>query len=101
MDAAMTKTTFAALGEAGGAIGVVCAVLLLCTFLFIRYLIRYVESRDAEIRELNNQIKDAMVNNASALTALTHVLNKRPCMAESAEELDRISKTVLKKKETL
>lgn len=80
------------LGEASGAIGLVCGLLLVCMFLFFRHLMENVKMRDAEVVAMNRQLQDALVANAAALAALNQLLQQRPCLINTNEALDHVYK---------
>ena len=82
------------LGDAGGAIGIICGLLLICTYIFIRYLMERGKSRDAELAELNRQLQEALVANAekmgeysAAITQLVHIMQQRPCLSVDSDDV--------------
>lgn len=89
------------LNEAGGAIGLICGLLLVGMFFFFRYLMESVKSRDAEVASMNKQLQETLVENSAVLSSLTHVLQQRSCLSGcNLEQLESESKTIhLKKKD--
>lgn len=80
-----------ALGEAGGAIGLICGVLLLAVFFFLRHLIQSIQARDQEMIRLNQQLQRALVNNTAAMTTLAHILQRRRCLAGDTRIMEQIN----------
>ncbi len=83
-----------ALGDAEGAIGIVCGLLLICTYIFIRYLMERGKARDTELAELNRQLQEALVMNAekagehaAAVAQLTQILRQRPCLSGEFDDV--------------
>ena len=79
-----------AMGDASGAIGIVCGLLLIGMYLFVRYLMESAKTREAEMSKLNQQMQEALVINATAMTALAQALQRRTCLATS--EVDVIER---------
>lgn len=79
------------LGEAGGAVGLICGVLLLAMFFFLRHLMQSLQARDWEMIQLNQQLQKALVNNTAAMTTLAHILQRRRCLAEGTSVIDQLN----------
>lgn len=78
------------LGDAGGAIGIICGLLLISMLLFFRYLMESVRARDAEVAKLNQKMQEALIANTAAMSSLIHVLQNRSCLARDNETLNHI-----------
>ncbi len=83
-----------ALGDSGGAIGIVCGLLLICTYICIRYLVERGKERDSELSDLHRQLQDALVVNAAkmaehtaAITLLSQTMQQRPCLSPDLDAL--------------
>lgn len=89
------------LNEAGGAIGLICGLLLVGMFLFFRYLMESVKTRDAEVASMNKQLQETLIENSAALSSLTNVLQQRSCLSGcNLEQLESEVKPIyLKKKD--
>jgi hypothetical protein len=79
-----------ALGDSSGAIGIICGLLLLGMLFFFKYLMDSARAREAEILAMNKQLQKALVANATAMTALSQVLQRRACMNCEVEMFDKI-----------
>ena len=79
------------LAETGGAIGIICGLLLLGMFFFLRNLLHSLQERDKEMFSLNRELHKALVNNTAAMTALGQILQHRRCLADETRIVERIN----------
>ena len=82
------------LAETGGAIGLICGLLLIGMFFFLRNLLQSLQARDQELLALNQELHKALVNNASAMTMLSQVMQSRRCLANDVMSRQRIGDAV-------
>lgn len=92
MDPATSGTIVAKLGETGGAIGLICGVLLLAVLFFLRYMMQNQQRRDIEFFRLNKELQEALVNNTSAMITLAQILQHRRCLADDIQVREQINK---------
>lgn len=90
MDASTGGKMITTLGETGGAIGLICGVLLLATIFFLRHLMQNIQSRDREMVRLNQEVQKALVNNTAAMTTLAQILQHRRCLANDTRVIEQI-----------
>lgn len=80
------------LAEAGGAIGLICGILLIAVLFFFKNLMSNLQERDHELHEINKQLQNLMVNNTAAMTILAQVLQRRKCLAQDENIVEKINK---------
>lgn len=90
MDIVSTGKVITQLGETGGAVGLVCGVLLVVVLFFLRHLMQNLQSRDKELIRLNQELQKALVNNTAAMTTLAHILKNRRCLANDSHIIQQI-----------
>ena len=78
------------LGETGGAIGIICGVLLIAILFFLRHLMQNLQNRDQEMARLNQEIQKALINNTAAMTTLAQILQHRRCLANDTRVMEKI-----------
>lgn len=90
MDPIVGGKMVAMLGESGGAIGLICGVLLIAVLFFLRHLMQNLQNRDQEMVRLNQELQKALVNNTAAMTTLAQILQHRRCLANDTRVMERI-----------
>lgn len=91
MDPAISGTIISSLGETGGAIGIICGILLIASLIFLRHLTQSLQIRDKEMVRLNQEVQKALVNNTAAMTTLAQILQHRRCLANDTEIMHQIN----------
>lgn len=90
MDPVSSGKMVTMLGESGGAIGLICGVLLIAILFFLRHLIQNLQTRDQEMVRLNQEVQKALVNNTAAMTTLAQILQHRRCLANDTRVREQI-----------
>lgn len=94
MDPIIGGKVVATLGETGGAIGLICGVLLIAVLLFLRHLMQSIQTRDKEFIRLNQDVQKILVNNTAAMITLAQIIEHRIGVGSETRIMEKINKIV-------